>query len=368
MADPPAQRQAIGSKCPKCGHLWDEVNERGAMCYRCDNYLPRSTALYQSTNGANMTSNPIGVPLEVKLLREINAAELVARDPSTDGRALRSLPFLGRDGYVIRGWSHLLASYPKVGKTELVTALIESWQNETVLFFTEEPKSVWVQRLAGRGENFRHVQLCFTLGSEPSAILQRVEAGSETVIIIDTIRNLLGIRDESDNAEVARVLNPYIAAARQREATIIFNHHDRKGGGERGEAISGAHAFFGVVDVGLEILPDQRSSRRRTVRGWARIIDIQGLIYERSENGTFTALGDPKELELDAVKAKAMATLGPGWLTTKQIHEAMPGPKPSDEQLRQALTAAAGEGGAERDPPIEAGDQQGKTYRWRRVT
>ena len=368
MADPPAQRQAIGSTCNVCGRLWDKVNPEGATCNRCDNFLPRSGLSSPSRNGANLTSNYKGPPLEVKFPREINAADLVARWSSHERGSPPSLPFLDRPGYVVRGWSHLIASYPKVGKTELVTALVESWQDETVLYFTEEPDSVWQHRLADRGENFRHLQLCPALGADPSMILERIEAGSESVIVIDTIRNLLGIRDESDNAEVARVLNPYIAAAREQDATIIFNHHDRKGGGERGEAISGAHAFFGVVDVALEIRPDPQSHRRRAVRGWARIIDIQELIYERSEDGTFTALGDPRELELDAVKAKAVAALTVEWQTTRQIRDALADPKPSDEQLRQALTAVAQEGLAIRDPSIDAGEQQGKTYKWRRPT
>ena len=115
-----------------------------------------------------------------------------------------------------------------------------------------------------------HVRLYLGIGATPKDILKRIRSGDETIVIVDTIRNLLRLQDEKDNSEVSRAILPYIAAAREKNKTLIMLHHNRKGGGEHGEAIAGAHAFFGVVDIALEIKRDgPDESNRRLLRGWA---------------------------------------------------------------------------------------------------
>jgi len=54
-------------------------------------------------------------------LYEIDAEDLLQRDAP---EALEYLPLLGKDGYFVRGWSHVLAGYPRCGKTELMLACI----------------------------------------------------------------------------------------------------------------------------------------------------------------------------------------------------------------------------------------------------
>ena len=312
----------------------------------------------------NFTSNHGEEALEVKFSREINAATLQAREELVD---LPFLPLLGQEGSVVRGWSHLVAGYPKGGKTELVARLCHEWGvlGETVLYFTEEPESIWHARLSRQPQGWHHVTLVLALGMKPSEILERIQAGQETVVTIDTIRNLLGFRDEKDNSEIAQALNPFIAAARQGGKTILFVHHDRKGGGEHGEGITGGHAFLGVVDIALELRRDSQATRRRQVRGWGRIIPVPELVYEMAEDGSFLALGEPGAVALEAVKRRAAELLAEELVTTKGIHEQLEEPKPSLEQLRQALESLAQEGRAERNPPITEGKRQGVTYKWR---
>jgi len=281
------------------------------------------------------------------------------------GEPLQYLPFLNDEGYIVRGWSHLIAGYPKSGKTELTTRLCHEWPDERILYFTEEPQSIWEARLAQLSEGWDHVTLVFALGAERKAILETIKQSTATVVVIDTVRSLLGLRDETDNSEVARVLNPFIAACRQSDMTLLLLHHIRKGGGQHGEGITGGHAFLGVVDLALELLrADGGSENQRKVRGWGRVVAIPELLYAREDDGTFSALGSPRQVALDEVKDRVLGVLNAEWGTFKEIREGLDEPRPGHEQLRQALIALVEEGELERDPPIGKG-KRGMTYRYR---
>ena len=112
-----------------------------------------------------------------------------------------------------------------------------------------------------------HVWIDFALGRPLHEIIAQITSRDESVVIVDTIRSLLGMQDENDNSEVARVLIPVIAAARQAGKTLILLHHQRKGGGDHGEGITGGHAFFGFVDIALVIHLQGASSHTRRVEG-----------------------------------------------------------------------------------------------------
>lgn len=298
----------------------------------------------------------VGGRLEEALASEVRAKGLLEGETG-----LEFLPLLGQTGFIVKGWSHLIAGYPKAGKTELLTRLVGEWRDEKVLYFTEEPRSVWAARLAKLEGSWEHVTLVFALGAEPEDILERITGGQETVVVIDTVRNLLGLKDETDNSEVARALNPIIAACRAGGKTLLMAHHVRKGGGEYGEGITGGHAFLGVVDIALEVLRDNDENKRK-VRGWGRVIAIPELLYTSQEDGSFVALGAPSQVELQEVKQRVLNTLNGEWQSRKDILAALDEPRPGLEQLRIALEALVAEGAVVRDPALS---KPGATYRYR---
>jgi phage/plasmid primase-like uncharacterized protein len=317
---------------------------------------------------ANFTSDYREPPSEVKWNREINAGVLQRAAKDAEGTVLKYLPLLGQSGFVVKGWSHIVAGYPKSGKSELIVRIISEWPDEPVLYITEEPETVWKARLRHIQAPFDHVTLCFGLGLTRGDLLQRVRESRQAVVIIDTLRNLLGLRDESDNSEVARALIPFIAACRNTNSTLIGVHHDRKGGGEHGEGIAGGHAFLGAVDIALELRRDGKDdTRRRVLRGWGRVNEIPTLLYELNDDNTMVALGSPGQVSLAAVQARARDILTDEWLETTEILEQFDQPKPSRDQLTKALCAFCDSGEAERDPPISDGKAQGKRHKWRRL-
>lgn len=302
---------------------------------------------------------PIGRLVVGEVGREVSAAALKARPH----REVEYLPFLGSAGYVPKGWSVMIAASPKGGKTELTTRLCGEWTTESILYATEEPELIWQHRLSRLPGDWNHMRLLFALGMEPTGILNRIKTGSESVVVLDTVRSLIGLTDENDNSELARALNPYVVAAREGGKTLIALHHVRKGGGNYGEGITGGHAFLAAVDVALELLRESNlGENKRRVRGWGRLFPIDEAVYSLEDDGTMALLGSPTAVQLGAVTGRVQELLNSEWQTRKELLEDLDEPKPAQEQLRLALKALVEDGTAERDPK---GDKPGVTYRYR---
>src|SRR4029077_19392885 len=113
-------------------------------------------------------------------LDEVDAGDLAA---ASGDLQVDYLPLLGQEGYLVRGWSHIIAGYPRTGKTELVTACCRDWlaMGERVLYLSEEPRSVWEHRLCRAPEAWAGLRLVFALGVPPLDLLARAKSGKESV-------------------------------------------------------------------------------------------------------------------------------------------------------------------------------------------
>ena len=299
-----------------------------------------------------------------KEIVELNAEEVINRHKT---RLISYLLVLGREKIIVKGWSHLIAGDPKVGKTELITRIITEWDKEKILYITEETEELWSFRLSNLPRDCKrrnHIVFGFALGATPETIRKRILEGNETVVIIDTIRNFFRFTDETDNSEVNRVLTPFIKVGRDTKKTILFVHHTRKQGGKKGKAIAGGHAFLGSVDIAIQ-LNRKGNTEQRELTGQGRLIEIEDFIYERSQDGSFVALGAAKDVSFDVVKKRVMEVLGEKWKTTKEVLDALDGRRPSLDLVTNALNALATEEVIERKPPISDGKRRGVVYQWR---
>ncbi len=325
----------------------------------------RQTREQRASPRADPQKGAAPIPIDKIGLDEIDGEDLLKEAPAA---ALEYLPVLGKDGYLVVGWSHLLAGYPRCGKTELLLASVHDWLRlgQSVLYFTEEPRSIWRQRLHQRPGPWSGLRLVFGLGGPPLELLERVIVGREQVVVVDTLRNLglLGA-DECDNAAIAAAIAPWVSAARRHGKTLIMGHHMRRGAGEHGEGISGGHALFGAVDIALELRRDSRPNRR-LVKGYARLIQPEDMLYEQGEDGGFVVLGDPASVTLADVRRRIRQVLTSDWLKTAEVHGLLDEPRPSLELVRQGLHAEGAEGAIERDPPLEQGAARGgRGHGWR---
>jgi hypothetical protein len=75
------------------------------------------------------------------------------------------------------------------------------------------------------------------------------------------------------------------------------------------------------------------------------------------------ALGDPSSTRLDAVKEKVLQLVSADRQTITDLYQRLPEPRPSDEQVRQALIALAKDDVIQRHPPIDD-PSQGKRQYW----
>ncbi|MEX0650185.1 MAG: bifunctional DNA primase/polymerase [Candidatus Andersenbacteria bacterium] len=317
----------------------------------------------QQSFPSNLKEQPLE---EVLALKTISAGELQKRALEFL-KPVESLPVLGRSGFLPEGWCILVAGAPKAGKTELIVAALQDWR-KPILFISEEPEVVWARRLSEGEKNWEEIKLdiAFYIGIGSHSVAKFITETSAEVVIIDTVRNVIGGYDENDNSQVAAAINPVIKAARANNKTLILLHHMRKGGGDNGEGISGGHALFGAVDVGLEITRNGTAKNQRILKGWGRIFEIPELLYERTEEGNLIALGAPQEVSLNSVKKRACEALyHDEWQSVKEILNRLGDPKPSDEQLRVALKELALAGEVLRDPDISVGKKQGKGQKWK---
>jgi hypothetical protein len=230
----------------------------------------------------NLTSDIRDYPSEVRL-PSFNAGDLKRQALSDPSPALTMLPFLGQheSSPFIVGAAHLLSAYPKAGKTELLCRLVSEWctLGYKVRYFSEESMRIWQARLKLANSEFDDVTIVADIGRSDS-----------DVIVIDTMK-LLMMENENDNSQINMALTPLVAACRASDKTLVIAHHTRKGGGLGGEAAAGGYQFFGGVDVGLELERVGQPTNRRKLHGQGRILDVPELLYERSNDGSFSFLG-----------------------------------------------------------------------------
>jgi hypothetical protein len=293
----------------------------------------------------------------------LNAAAILA---SPTAESLESLPLLGQQGVVIKGWGHLFAAPPKCGKTELVWACAQEWdaQGLRVLWVTEETESVWARRLRRDNASPTHVRWLMAAGMRAEDILAAIREVASTfdVVIVDTLRHLFQV-DEGDNATIARTISS-LDEAIGRNKTRIYLHHTRKAPGQHGERTAGGLAFVGGVDRQLELSWDEHHDSRRLLKGVSRICPVPEVLLAWEE-GRLKVLGHPRAVELARVRERVLAVLDWEWRSTAQVIDSLGEPRPSDQQVRAALKSLAQEGLVERQPPIDEGDRPGCRYLWR---
>lgn len=318
----------------------------------------------------NLTSDIRDHPPEVRL-PSYNAGDLKRQALSDPSPALTMLPFLGQleSSPFILGAAHLLSAYPKAGKTELLCRLVSEWctLGYKVRYFSEESMRIWQARLKLANSEFDDVTIVDALGAGRHLIVADIGRSDSDVIVIDTMK-LLMMENENDNGQINMALTPLVAACRASDKTLVIAHHTRKGGGLGGEAAAGGYQFFGGVDVGLELERVGQPTNRRKLHGQGRILDVPELLYERSNDGSFSFLGYSDQLAPQAIATHLDQVLTEDFQTTNKLRLVLPAPQPSTDQVSKVLREMAEEKSVERLPPLSKGNKPGVTYKWRRAT
>src|SRR5262249_3187179 len=123
-----------------------------------------------------------------------------------------------------------------------------------------------------------------------------------------------GLRGDAENAAgaVNEAMEPLQFAAAAGLAVLALSHQ-RKSGGEFGEAVRGSNAFTGAVDVVIEL---ERPSRSLQLGGHARALRSvsrfsstpEELFFELNDDG-FRPITDVAEKHSDAERAEVLRRL-----------------------------------------------------------
>ncbi|MGH2775631.1 MAG: AAA family ATPase [Actinomycetota bacterium] len=284
----------------------------------------------------------------------------------TEAPEIETLPILGRFGYIAVGTSNLLSAYAKDGKTTLLVAMLREWAQagKRIVVLTEEPELVWQHRINAEPEIWRNVTFVFAIGAGAAVAVEEAFSGDESIVVIDTIRNVIGFENENDNAEIPRVLNPFIARAREEARTLLMTHHANKVGGAHGRGIAGAGALFGVVDSALEItrVPGNGAEKRRKLKCTGRLLMPEDLLYEMRDDESLAALGSPSLVEAVSVRRRVLDVLADEPATLASIRDDLGDPPPGRENVRKALSFLVNEG----DAKLTGEGKRGDPHRWER--
>jgi hypothetical protein len=269
------------------------------------------------------------------------------------------------EGFIAEGVITLLTARPKTGKTTLISQMLKEIENggelagmsinpTKVLILTEESEAKWGERrekfrLPGKSIHIvsRPMNKKYTNTEWVAALARAVEICEEKEIklcVIDTLTTFWDAQDENDAAKVSRSLIPISQLAKKNIGVLIV-HHDRKSGGDYGNAARGSNALTGFVDIIVELgrLDDNHSPTRRVLKTLSRFDESPSEVVIDLVNGKYVTLGDKSEVnkqqKLDTL-VNCMSFMGKG-VTISELLENWDeddfGKKPSRSTLQRHL-------------------------------
>ncbi len=280
--------------------------------------------------------------------------------------------------YIPEGALVVLASYPKVGKTTWIYALIIAaargqkfmgfgTRRGPVLLLAVEERRHDIQirffRFGARPDDAIHVHAApldhdAELFAQIAAFIREHQI---QLVVLDTLGSFWQIPDENDNTQVERHIRPWRDLARTTNCAVVLIHHQRKVKGEGGREIRGESALLGAVDQAL--LLDHRQGglpTQRVLTTIGRYDDSpKELVLELVAND-YIALGTSEEVGLEATVGKVAMALSDTWQTIPAIAEET---GLAVGQVRRALETLTGRDRAERAGAGRRGDLY--TYRRR---
>ncbi len=298
---------------------------------------------------------------EEKNNRRINAAALLEDASEPAGTWW---PFLQPEGLLGPGVIGLLSGYAKSGKTTTIALALDGvlrvLPELRVVWCTEEHRRLWRGRLVRWRLDWPTVELVFP-GTPWAALTSELSAAPPDLLIVDTARAFLEIRDENEASNWKQALAPLLLLARQKNVAVLLVHHLRKSGGDEGLGHAGNHALVGAVDVAIELRRDPQAATRRIVRTVSRFPETPpAWVLELREGAGLGVLGDPEAVTQADVFSRLMEVLDKTPRTASELQAELGEPRPSLAHLYGALKELHRQGRAQR----HGKGTRGAPYRW----
>jgi hypothetical protein len=226
--------------------------------------------------------------------------------------------------WVARGAiTELTGKVKAAGKTTWVTHLIAATVNGSefmgrqvmrtpVLYLTEQPEQSFREAL--RRANLLdsedlHVLLWHDAKSFSwvdvirMTVAKAVELGA-SLIVIDTLTALAGVREENSAGEAQRAMAPLIWAAGEFNGAIVTVRHERKSGGEVGDSGRGSSAFGGAVDIMLSLGRGEGAgnSNARVLEALSRFDETPSKVTIELTDDGYILLGGSANVSVEIAK------------------------------------------------------------------
>lgn len=176
------------------------------------------------------------------------------------------------EGVLVVGGVCLLCAKPKVGKSTFLRQLAlcvargepflgrPTKQGKVIYLAIEESPNTFgpeCLRVGWAEGDPIHLRIGSAPLEENRKIIGELRAfaaeGGYALLVVDTIGKLARVRSGNDYAEVCASLEPLIDLARETGCAVVMTHHLGKNERETGDGSLGSTAYFGAVDVCLEI-------------------------------------------------------------------------------------------------------------------
>jgi hypothetical protein len=283
-------------------------------------------------------------------------------------------------GYVPRQAVVAFAGLPKVGKTTTLFGLIAAVVDGSefagipttatgVLLLSEERPPTLREKMERFGLDGRvHLTMRHEVAGMPwpeivaSAVAYAMQHGLG-LIVVDTIDKWWGLRGDQENSSgaVLEAFQPLAFAAADGLA-VLLSTHQRKSGGEHGEAVRGSNALTGAVDVILELergKGDLDAQRTRVLKATSRFESTREKLVLRLDDDRFVG-DDAAAAEERAQRVRVLDALSDDPVEKAAVAQAA---RISTATAGRRLSEFHAEGLAER----EGTGRKGDPYRYRRA-
>jgi hypothetical protein len=175
-----------------------------------------------------------------------------------------------------------------------------------VLYLTEQSGTSLRESLRRTGllgqEDLIILRWSDTLGTSWPAIViaarQEAKKRGCGVLVTDTLSQFARLRGDAENASgmAMEALEPLQRAAAEDNLAVLAVRHERKSGGDLGDAARGSSAFGGGVDIVLLLRrPERTSDKKRELLGVGRFDETPDYaVIERTDEG-YDLLGSGEE-------------------------------------------------------------------------
>lgn len=253
-------------------------------------------------------------------------------------------------GYIVKRAITLLVALWKAGKTTLLLWLVKALRPDGsgefagqgvvpshVLIVTEESEGLWRQRRdqLGLGDHVEIISRPFLARCDRPTweefvryVASLVAAGKYDLVIFDTLPNLWPVDDENDSAKAITALTP-LHAITEAGAALVLSAHPKKGDAGEGQAMRGAGATPGFVDIIVEMRrydAKQRSDNRRTLTAYSRYDDTPSeLVLDYDPKSGYRVVGTKQDSAVsDRLDVVCQILAVQPFLTVREILEAWP--------------------------------------------